>query len=35
MNKVILIGNLANDPEVRTAQTGNNICNFRLAVQQR
>ena len=35
MNKVILIGNLANDPEVRTAQSGNSVCNFRLAVQRR
>lgn len=35
MNKVILIGNLANDPEVRTSQTGNSVCNFRLAVQRR
>ena len=35
MNKVIIIGNLANDPEVRTAQSGNSVCNFRLAVQRR
>ena len=35
MNKVILIGNLANDPEVRTSQAGNSVCNFRLAVQRR
>ena len=35
MNKVILIGNLANDPESRTTQNGIAQCSFRLAVQRR
>ena len=35
MNKVILIGNLANDPESRTTQSGITQCSFRLAVQRR
>lgn len=35
MNKVILIGNLANDPESRTTQNGIAQCSFRIAVQRR
>ena len=35
MNKAILIGNLANDPETRTTQSGISQCSFRLAVQRR
>lgn len=35
MNKAILIGNLANDPESRTTQSGIAQCSFRLAVQRR
>lgn len=35
MNKVILIGNLANDPELRTTQSGISNCTFRLAVQRK
>lgn len=35
MNKVILIGNLASDPEGRTTQSGIAQCSFRLAVQRR
>ena len=35
MNKAILIGNLANDPESRTTQSGIAQCTFRLAVQRR
>lgn len=35
MNKVILIGNLANDPESRTTSSGIAQCTFRLAVQRR
>lgn len=31
VNKVILIGNLGRDPEVRTFQNGNRVCNLRLA----
>ena len=35
MNKVILIGRLATDPESRTTQSGISQCQFRLAVQRR
>ena len=35
MNKAILIGNLANDPETRTTASGIAQCTFRLAVQRR
>ena len=35
MNKVILIGNIASDPESRTTQNGVVQCSFRLAVQRR
>ena len=35
MNKAILIGNLANDPESRTTQSGIAQCTFRLAVNRR
>ena len=35
MNKAILIGNLASDPETRTTQSGISQCSFRLAVQRR
>ena len=32
MNKVILIGNLTRDPELRTTDNGTAVCNFSLAV---
>ena len=35
MNKVFLIGNLANDPETFTTQSGISRSTFRLAVQRR
>jgi single-strand DNA-binding protein len=35
MNKVILIGNLANDPEAFTTQSGIPRSTFRVAVQRR
>ena len=35
MNKVILIGNLATDPEAFTTQSGISRSTFRLAVQRR
>ena len=31
VNKVILIGNLGRDPEVRTFQNGGKVCNLRIA----
>lgn len=31
VNKVILIGNLGRDPEVRTFQNGGKVCNLRVA----
>lgn len=34
MNKVILIGNLAADPEVRETRSGIPMCSFRLAVKR-
>ena len=34
MNKVIMIGNLAADPEARTTQSGVSCASFRLAVQR-
>ena len=35
MNKVILIGNIAADPETRTTQSGVTQCTLRIAVQRR
>ena len=35
MNKVILIGNLTRDPELRTTQSGDAVCNFTIAVNRR
>ena len=35
MNKVILIGNLAADPELRKTASDVSVCTFRLAVQRR
>ena len=35
MNKALLIGNLARDPEMRTSQNGNAVCTFTLAVNRR
>ena len=34
MNKVILIGNLARDPELVTTNNGVSLCKFSLAVQR-
>ena len=34
VNKVILIGNLGADPEVRTFQNGNKVVNLRLATSE-
>lgn len=35
MNKVILIGNLTKDPDVRTTGSGTSVCTFRIAVSRR
>ena len=35
MNKVVLIGNLVRDPEVRATQNGISVCNFTVAVNRR
>jgi single-strand DNA-binding protein len=34
VNKVILIGNLGRDPEVRTFQSGGKVCNLRIATSE-
>lgn len=35
VNKVTLIGNLGNDPEVRYTGSGVPVCNFRMATNER
>ena len=35
MNKIILIGNLTRDPELRTTPNGYTVCNFDIAVNDR
>ncbi len=35
LNKVILIGNLGRDPEVRTTQSGQSVANFSVATTRR
>ncbi len=34
LNKVILVGRLASDPETRTTPTGQSVCSFRLATNR-
>ena len=34
MNKVILMGRLTHQPELRTTETGINVCKYRIAVQR-
>ncbi|MFD0857960.1 single-stranded DNA-binding protein [Roseovarius aquimarinus] len=34
VNKVIIIGNLGRDPEVRTFQNGGKVCNLRIATSE-
>ncbi|MBI2041729.1 MAG: single-stranded DNA-binding protein [Candidatus Nealsonbacteria bacterium] len=34
LNKVILIGNLASDPELRSTASGKQVCNFRIATNR-
>ncbi len=35
VNKVIIIGNLGRDPEVKTLQSGNKVCNLSVATSER
>ena len=35
MNKLTIIGNLTNDPDLRTTTTGVNVCSFNIAVNRR
>lgn len=35
VNKVILVGNLGRDPEVRTMQSGGKVCNLSVATSER
>jgi single-strand DNA-binding protein len=35
LNKVMLIGNLGADPEIRTFQNGGKVCNLRIATSER
>ena len=35
MNKLTIIGNLTRDPELRTTNTGVNVCDFTVAVNRR
>lgn len=34
INKVIIVGNLGKDPEVRTFQNGGKVCNFSVATSE-
>ena len=34
VNKVILIGNLGKDPEVRSFQNGGQVCSFSIATSE-
>ena len=34
VNKVILVGNLGSDPEVRTFENGNKVCNLSIATSE-
>ena len=35
MNKLIIIGNLTRDPELRTTPSGDSVCSFTVAVNRR
>ena len=35
MNKAILIGRLGNDPETKTMNSGDSVCNFSLATSEK
>lgn len=34
VNKVILVGNLGNDPEIKTMQSGDRVCNLSVATSE-
>lgn len=34
LNKVILVGNLTTDPELRTTPSGQSVCSFRMATNR-
>lgn len=34
VNKVILIGNLGNDPDIRSMQSGDEVCNLSIATSE-
>ena len=34
VNKVILIGNLGQDPDIKTMQSGNKVCNLSIATSE-
>lgn len=34
LNKVLIIGNLGKDPEIRTFQNGGRVCNLRIATSE-
>jgi single-strand DNA-binding protein len=34
VNKVILVGNIGNDPEVKSMQSGDKVCNFSVATSE-
>lgn len=34
VNKVILVGNLGNDPEIRSMQSGDKVCNLSIATSE-
>lgn len=35
INRVVLVGRLTRDPELRTTQTGKSVCDFSIAVNKR